>query len=200
MEHRSWRDTLLFRLFGEARHAMYFFLRWLTKSRTRFDGIENKGCDRFPSLPQLHEDSYLINLRDYLLLRAYMLRNWHNKTQSCFNERYSSRKKWKPSSSTWKLHGEKKKEATTTNTSAPPTPPWQKKSHQLRSTELFTNHICRKPTNHRAEFYNQKSCHPMKNGCKQRCRQLKYCNHYCNHNQPLHEKQCLILIILRCND
>ena len=25
MEHRSWRDTLLFRLFGEARHAIYFF-------------------------------------------------------------------------------------------------------------------------------------------------------------------------------
>ena len=45
-------------------------------------------------------------------VHAYMLRNWHNKTQSCFNERYSSRKKCK-------LHGEKKK-ATTTNTSAPP--------------------------------------------------------------------------------
>ena len=94
------------------RDTRCIFLRWLTKSRTRFDGIENKGCDRFPSLPQLDEDSYLINLRDYLLLRAYVLRNWHNKTQSCFNERYSSRKKCK-------LHGEKKK-ATTTNTSAPP--------------------------------------------------------------------------------
>ena len=101
------------------------------------------------------------------------------------------------------LHGncmvKKKKQRPRTLPPHPPHPS-KKNSHQLRSTELFTNHICRKPTNHRAESCNQKSCHPTKNGCKQRYRQLKYCNHYCNHNQPLHEKQCLILIILRCND